>query len=224
MIATTAMTPASTKAELISRPASWIVTGVPVTSGATVRIEATNRLSASLSRASPRGKISTRARPSGAIQGSRNSGGNVSSVTGPAVMTRRSVSSRSSSPVIRSRCSAGIIAGPRSAAPSRALARRRAALCGPTVAASRAATGCRALRRLAIAARISSLVGSGSVVSGLNVGPRRSWRSARIASFCSWSAGIKLAAVITCDTSGSFDSLPARVCASCNDDTIVWAV
>ena len=47
MIARTAMTPACRKAELISRPASWIVTGVPVASGATVRTAATNRFSAS---------------------------------------------------------------------------------------------------------------------------------------------------------------------------------
>ena len=82
MIAATAMTRPARKDVLISRPASWIVTGVPVASGATVRIAATKRSSTAGSRASPFGNTSTRARPSAAIQLSRNSGGKVGQRTG----------------------------------------------------------------------------------------------------------------------------------------------
>ena len=89
VIADTAMIPACRKAELISRPASWIVTGVPVTSGATVRTAATNRSSAVVvarvalaERPRPgRGRPGRSSCPATAAAGS-------SSVTGLASMTR----------------------------------------------------------------------------------------------------------------------------------------
>ena len=173
------MTPASTNAELISRPASWIVTGVPVTSGATVRTRRDESFQRRVIARVPRGKISTRARPSGVIQLFRNSGGNVSSVTGPAVdyeaqRVKALFQPASSDPAAAPELS------PRRASRPRREHRRDAA---PRSADRRCrfAGGDRLQRARAnrpSPLRSPSLVGSGSIVSGLNVGPIRSWRSA----------------------------------------------
>ncbi len=140
--------PGLTKAELISRPASRIVTGVPVASGATARTAATNRSSTTGSRALPLGKTSTRARPSAAIQLSRNSAGRLARVDRLCLdLFGRAPRGGCSRPVSRTCRNAGTIAAPRAAAWSSAPARRAAGLRGPP----RAARGRSASRQAAIA-------------------------------------------------------------------------
>ena len=154
MMAITAITPACRKAPLISRPASCIVTGAPVASGATVRIAATKRSSTARSRASPRGNTSTRARPSGAIQLSRNSGGSSARVTGLACSVSRNMSIRWISPASSTSRNAGTMRRAARVASASARASRPAGLCGAVGGGfQRVAAGADRLHHVRIAGR-----------------------------------------------------------------------
>ena len=170
MIATTAMTPASTKGGADQPPGfldRYRRAGNVRRDRAYRRDEPSQR--SVVARVAPRERFRRGRKPvRGRSSCSAIRGGNVSSVTGPAVnYEAQHVKALLPARVIRSRCNAGIIA---SAALRGARREHRrgaaAALRGPTAAASRAATGCSALRRSAIAATISARWAAGSVASG----------------------------------------------------------
>ena len=81
---------ASTKAPTMVRPASWMVIGVPVASGATRRTARAKRTNTALLLESPLGNTETRARPSGVVQSDTRSAGSEAAVTGAAGSRARS--------------------------------------------------------------------------------------------------------------------------------------